>query len=118
MTALKDTRLRSSQTALYRGLIRDHHGNWIVGFNKYVGISQSLHVELSGILEAHSDPLALVQAISKAWIIEFILVRREANSYADFMAKLSSFDGVSSVFVNPPQGVIKLLNRDLRGPLF
>ncbi|MBA0614837.1 hypothetical protein Godav_015076, partial [Gossypium davidsonii] len=49
----------------YPGVIRDTRGNWILGFNKSLGIYFVLETELWGIFEG----LSLLLKISKRWRI-------------------------------------------------
>ncbi|KAK8474552.1 hypothetical protein V6N11_034235 [Hibiscus sabdariffa] len=41
----------SSSIGLADGLLRDHEGSWLLGFNKHLGISSILEAELWGTLE-------------------------------------------------------------------
>ncbi|KAE8705846.1 hypothetical protein F3Y22_tig00110415pilonHSYRG00056 [Hibiscus syriacus] len=135
------------------GLIRNMNGDWIIGFNKPVGISTPLQAELWGILEGlhlalshnferlqwqtdsaealnlvsspmtNCSPIALVRSIanliSKQWKIEFILIRREANVAADFLAKTTADTNErAQTYIVTPQEIIPLLQRDLYGPAF
>ncbi|KAE8653749.1 hypothetical protein F3Y22_tig00117056pilonHSYRG00114 [Hibiscus syriacus] len=135
------------------GIIRNKDGDWIVGFNKAVGISSPLQAELWGILEglqlawsqilehlqcqtdcaealtlvtsstAASSPVSIVRfiasLISKQWKVDFILIRREANATADFLAKSTVVSNdLPCIYIEPPQEIIPHLARDLHGPAF
>ncbi|KAE8736106.1 hypothetical protein F3Y22_tig00000170pilonHSYRG00041 [Hibiscus syriacus] len=93
-STLQDLRLPRAQVYV-GGLIRNNLGDWLLGFNKYIGATQALHAELWGILKglrlsrnngfecvqcqtdcsealnlvtsstAHLSPIALVRAIAK-----------------------------------------------------
>ncbi|XP_039002417.1 uncharacterized protein LOC120128874 [Hibiscus syriacus] len=133
------------------GTIRNTNGDWIIGFNKPVGISTPLQAELWGIFEglqlaislnitrlqcqtdcaealnlvsspmASCSPITLVRSIatliSKQWTIEFILIQREANAAADFLAKSTvTTNEQVQTYIEPPQEIISILHRDLYGP--
>ncbi|KAE8654582.1 hypothetical protein F3Y22_tig00117048pilonHSYRG00873 [Hibiscus syriacus] len=135
------------------GLIRNMNGDWIIGFNKSIGISTPIQAELWGIFEglqlalshnierlqcqtdtvealnlvsspmAKCSPIALVRPIakliSKQWMIEFILIRREANAAADFLAKSTVISNEQAqTYTEPPHEIKSLLHRDLYGPAF
>ncbi|MBA0553492.1 hypothetical protein Golob_012670, partial [Gossypium lobatum] len=36
---------------LRKGVLRDHHGKWIIGFNRRLGLCSVLNAELWGILD-------------------------------------------------------------------
>ncbi|XP_039046226.1 uncharacterized protein LOC120186318 [Hibiscus syriacus] len=126
------------------------NGDWIIGFNKPVGILTPLQAELWGIFEgcqlslshnierlqfqtdsaealnlvslpmANCIPIALVRSIenliSKQWTIEFILIRREANVAADFLAKsIIVTNKQAQTYIEHPQEIISLLHSDLYG---
>ncbi|KAE8732108.1 hypothetical protein F3Y22_tig00002237pilonHSYRG00293 [Hibiscus syriacus] len=135
------------------GIIRNKDGDWIVGFNKAVGISSLLQAELWGILEglqlawsqrlehiqcqtdcaealtlvtsstAASSPVSIVRSITslilKQWKVDFILIRREGNAAADFLAKSTVISNDQPwIYIEPPQEIIPHLARDLHGPAF
>ncbi|KAE8655043.1 hypothetical protein F3Y22_tig00117034pilonHSYRG00573 [Hibiscus syriacus] len=103
----------SSSITSAGGLIGDSHGNWLVDCSEAFKLVTSP--------TAYSCPLALVRAIShlisRAWCVDFTLIRREANFPADFITKMSHpTDGSTAIFSIPPHGLHNLLSRDLYGP--
>ncbi|XP_039044472.1 uncharacterized protein LOC120183949 [Hibiscus syriacus] len=106
------------------------------------GILEGLHLALSHNIErlqcqtdsaealklvsspmANCNPIALVRSIanliSKQWKIEFILIRREANAAADFLAKTTADTNErAQTYIVPPQEIIPLLQRGLYDPAF
>ncbi|XP_039011228.1 uncharacterized protein LOC120140302 [Hibiscus syriacus] len=126
-------------------------GDFIVGFNKFIGYSSILEIELWRIYDsltlawslgfkkvhfqtnstkaynlitspdALNNPMALVRAIalisSKAWFLDFILIKREANQVADSIAKLqANADGSLTTFNEAPLQLTDILSRDVNGP--
>ncbi|KAL4325408.1 hypothetical protein GQ457_11G024590 [Hibiscus cannabinus] len=69
---------------------------------------------------AHNSPLRLVRNISslvaKPWMVDFRLIRREANAAVDAMAKTPcDHSGILHVFNEPPSFVSDVLFTDLYG---
>ncbi|KAK8995051.1 hypothetical protein V6N11_069502 [Hibiscus sabdariffa] len=60
----------SSSIGSAGGLLRDHEGSWLLGFNKHLGISSTLEAELWGILEG----------LCLAWLHGFERVQCQTDS--------------------------------------
>ncbi|KAE8701760.1 hypothetical protein F3Y22_tig00110505pilonHSYRG00083 [Hibiscus syriacus] len=72
---------------------------------------------------APSSSIGLVRSIArlmtKPWLLNFVLVGREANVAADCLAKLpTTIDGLIHIFTNAPQEVTAHTARDLHGTSF
>ncbi|KAL4273035.1 hypothetical protein GQ457_13G006490 [Hibiscus cannabinus] len=104
---------------LPRGVLRDQYGNFILAFYCILGYTDILLAGFWGVLESfkmtwdngyscllvqvdNSEVHSLLSQLSldnsiplqkkKAWFVEFTFVPREANSAADFMAKILCYD--------------------------
>ncbi|KAK8975443.1 hypothetical protein V6N11_057534 [Hibiscus sabdariffa] len=92
-----------------------YSGDWIMGFAKAIGHSNSLQAELWALFEATSSILSLVRAIhclrQKCWATIVSWVPRDDNRPADAMAKIvNSPDFSLHVYFEPSLGVDLLLN--------
>ncbi|XP_039027301.1 uncharacterized protein LOC120161086 [Hibiscus syriacus] len=93
------------------------HLVWDQGFERVV--IQSDNEEAIKLLSPPSSisPYHIVRAIAsldRAWMLDFQLIRREANIVADFMAKLKVHSkGCLAIFMDPPPGLPSLLQRDV-----
>ncbi|MBA0805267.1 hypothetical protein Gohar_004793, partial [Gossypium harknessii] len=92
--------------AVERGVLRDHHGQWIIGFNKRLGICFVFNAKLWGIL----DGLTILYnrnrdkvSIQMKSVEEMIHTPREENIKADNNTKLAfNRDEGSQLFVENP----------------
>ncbi|KAK9028644.1 hypothetical protein V6N11_025796 [Hibiscus sabdariffa] len=120
----------SSSIGSAGGLFRDHEGSWLLGFNKHLGFervqSQTDSSEAYALItscDASSSPISLVHAIvdytSKSWMLDYVLIKWEANFAADFLAKYRPIsDGSTFVYYVAPAPLMPILVRDLHGPPF
>ncbi|KAK8983749.1 hypothetical protein V6N11_009536 [Hibiscus sabdariffa] len=73
--------------------------------------------------KARSNALALVRNIAsllqRPWLINLVLIRREANFVVDFIAKLPTTDDGSVRYFNEPYvNIVPILYRDLHSPAY
>ncbi|KAE8731266.1 hypothetical protein F3Y22_tig00002840pilonHSYRG00881 [Hibiscus syriacus] len=134
----------SSSPGSSGGVIRNHDGTWLAGFNRHLGFTSLLHSELWGIFDglclawnldfkkvhtyhlitsafALSSSIALVRMIagllSRPWLLNFNLIKREANSVADHLAKLETdLDDTVNTLHHIPPSAHSFLHRDIHGP--
>ncbi|KAK8600857.1 hypothetical protein V6N12_050705 [Hibiscus sabdariffa] len=71
--------------------------------------------------DSHNSSIRLVRKItsmtSKAWVVDFIHIRREANYVADSIVKMPpNLDGSTSLLQTAPMHIANLLHCDLYGP--
>ena len=133
------------------GLIRNEHGEWLDGFSRSIGYSNSFMVELWGlrdglnlcnemqlsVVDVQLDAKAVVQLLSNSSSanicalpllddckqlksqIGHVRIRHcfcEANTCADFLARLGSHqDSTFVLFHDPPMGLLDLLSSDRAG---
>ncbi|KAK8578234.1 hypothetical protein V6N13_047088 [Hibiscus sabdariffa] len=85
--------------------------------------SSSEAYDLIASRDASSSSISLVHEIvdysSKSWMLDYVLIKREANFTTDFLAKFHLvLDGSTSVYSVVPAPLMHILVRDLHGPLF
>ncbi|KAK8986344.1 hypothetical protein V6N11_009904 [Hibiscus sabdariffa] len=73
-----------------------------------------------GVFGAGAAFIFLTAIVNKlAWSIDFQVIKREANSAADHLAKLSLGSGNHKLVMDsPPTSLVPLLSRDVHGPLY
>ncbi|KAL4296836.1 hypothetical protein GQ457_12G020310 [Hibiscus cannabinus] len=60
----------------------------------------------------------IASLVDRPWIVDFMLVRREANLATDFLVELpTQNDSCTRVFHDPPPSLLSVLNQDLHGPV-
>ncbi|KAE8666148.1 hypothetical protein F3Y22_tig00112507pilonHSYRG00083 [Hibiscus syriacus] len=94
---------------------------WSKGFKKVL-----VQIDSTDVIELLSTPslvssFTFVRIIavlcSKAWMVEFTAIRREANFAADHLAKLILIQDPSLIIIDhPPSYLLHILDRDLQGP--
>ncbi|MBA0843598.1 hypothetical protein Goarm_000770, partial [Gossypium armourianum] len=120
---------RASENAFAGGVVRDQVGNWILGFNHYLGRCSLLEAELWGILdgilillskgykkvrilkESVDSDITLLRRVKRflrsegQWEIKY--VPRECNLIVDQLAKISlSWQTSLQIFEVPPNLVV------------
>ncbi|KAE8655466.1 hypothetical protein F3Y22_tig00117026pilonHSYRG00002 [Hibiscus syriacus] len=105
------------------GVIRDHLGNFIVGFNRILGITTTDSSDAFEMITSASPTslIALVREIydllNRSWQADFKLIRREDNMVADSLAKFDDGSGDAiKIFEECPSDIHPVLIHDVEGP--
>ncbi|MFQ6642034.1 hypothetical protein Gotur_014917 [Gossypium turneri] len=89
--APKDGLIDNIGRATTRGVVRDGTGDWVIGYNRFLGNCSVFDAELLGIL----DGLKLIQRREEYTVFcpkkvnGFKIYPREENQCADYLAKLA-----------------------------
>ncbi|KAL4303935.1 hypothetical protein GQ457_10G004010 [Hibiscus cannabinus] len=111
----------SSTMVVYQWWFNKFKLAWSYGFEVLLIQTDCSEVPKLLLSTPTSSPYSLVRAIarlmSRAWSIDFQVIKREANSAADHLAKLSlGSDNQKLVMDSPPTSLVPLLSRDVHGP--
>ncbi|KAK8523253.1 hypothetical protein V6N12_047779 [Hibiscus sabdariffa] len=106
------------------GILKGQRIAWFLEFERVQCQTDSLEAyDLITSRDASSSPISLVHAIadysSKSWMLDYVLIKRDANFAAVFFQKFyPALDGSTSIYFVAPAPLVSILVRDLHGPLF
>ncbi|MBA0874722.1 hypothetical protein Goshw_021096 [Gossypium schwendimanii] len=104
---------RDSEKASVGGVLRDQFGNWILGFNRFLGSCTPFEAKLWGILDGITV-LRRVQGLLESegqWWIRY--VPREANTVANCLANMSlEWKTSLQIYEDPFDEVSEMLQQD------